>query len=154
MTATCSPRAALLARHVIIEDKPVHTWFGTDSRVQADHFIVTAARRPCIGLSTQTPLEVVDFLQKQGYPAENCCQEKASEYALYLDVPEGLGTTREEQVKRCSDLVQRIEELEAPLLHFACWPDGNRAALAITGDIDSVTVQDFFLRIIEVYQYS
>jgi hypothetical protein len=49
--------------------------------------------------------------------------------------------------------VQRIEELEAPLLHFACWPDGNRAALAITGDIDSVTVQDFFLRIIEVYQY-
>jgi hypothetical protein len=31
----------------------------------------------------------------------------------------------------------------------SCWPDGNRAALAISGDIDSATVQVFFLRILE-----
>ena len=46
--------------------------------------------------------------------------------------------------------MRQIEQLDAPLLYFGCWPDGKRAALAITGDIDSVTVQDFFLRIIEV----
>jgi hypothetical protein len=61
-----------------------------------------------------------------------------------------LGTTAKEQLQRKSALVQQIEELEAPLLHFGCWPDGNRAALAISGDIDSVTVQDFFLRVLEV----
>jgi Polysaccharide deacetylase len=152
MVAACSPRATLLARHLSVEDQPLQDWSGTDSWVQADHFVVVAARRPCIGLSAQTPLEVIDFLQKQGYPAEYCSREKTAEYALYLDTPEGLGTTREEQIKRCSALVEEIEQVEAPLLRFGCWPHGSRAALAITGDIDSVTVQDFFLRIIEVYQ--
>lgn len=74
-------------------------------------------------------------------------------YSLYLDMPDGLGTTRVEQVKRRSALVQQIEQLEAPFLYFGCWPDNNRAALAISGDIDSVTIQDFFLRVIEVYQF-
>ena len=71
-------------------------------------------------------------------------------YSLYLDMPEGLGITREEQIERRSMLVKQVEQLEAPFLHFGCWPDGNRAALAISGDIDSITVQDFFLRILEV----
>ena len=75
-------------------------------------------------------------------------------YALYLDIPEGLGTTSEEQKERRSMLVQRVEQLEAPFLHFGCWPDGNRAALVISGDIDSVTVQDFFLRILEVNRHT
>jgi hypothetical protein len=77
-------------------------------------------------------------------------KEEAHNYACYLDLPEGLGTTAKEQLQRKSALVQQIEELEAPLLHFGCWPDGNRAALAISGDIDSVMVQEFFLRVLEV----
>jgi hypothetical protein len=97
---------------------------------------------------------VVDFLHEQGYPSVRCSEEDAHIYALYLDLPDGLGMTREEQIKHCSVLVQRIEQLEAPLVHFGCWPDGSRAALAISGDIDSVTVQDFFLRILEVNQHT
>ena len=75
-------------------------------------------------------------------------------YALYVDIPEGLGKTREEQLERSSTLVQEIETLEAPLLRFGCWPDECHAALSITGDIDSVTVQDFFLRVLEVHQHA
>ncbi len=82
-----------------------------------------------------------------------CSEEEADIYALYLDMPEGLGTTREEQLKGRSTLVHRIEGLEAPFLHFGCWPDGKRMAVSITGDIDSVTVQDFFLRILEVNRH-
>jgi hypothetical protein len=82
-----------------------------------------------------------------------CSEEEADGYALYLDMREGLGTTREEQLKRRSKLVHQIEELEAPFVHFGCWPDGKRMAVSITGDIDSVTVQDFFLRILEVNQH-
>jgi hypothetical protein len=82
-----------------------------------------------------------------------CSEEEADTYALYLDIPEGLGTTRVEQLKRRSVLVHQIEELEAPFFHFGCWPDGKRMAIAITGDIDSVTVQDFFLRILEVNRH-
>jgi dephospho-CoA kinase len=49
-------------------------------------------------------------------------------------------------------LVAEIEALDKPLLRFAVWPDGARAALSITGDIDSITIQDFFLRIVEARQ--
>jgi hypothetical protein len=121
--------------------------------VQAHRFIAVAARCPCIALSAETPQEVFDFLRKQGYPVVYASQDEASAYAFYLNAPEGLGTTREEQIQRCSALVQKVENLEAPLLRFGLWPEGSKAALAISGDIDSVTVQDFFLRILEVRQH-
>jgi peptidoglycan/xylan/chitin deacetylase (PgdA/CDA1 family) len=152
--ATCTSRATLLARHLIVEDQPTSSWHGADMRVLSHCCIVTATQCPCIGLSPQTSQQVVDFLHEQGYPSVRCSQEDAHMYALYLDLPGGLGTTREEQIKHRSVLVQRIEQLEAPLFHFGCWPDGSRAALAISGDIDSVTVQDFFLRILEVNQHT
>jgi peptidoglycan/xylan/chitin deacetylase (PgdA/CDA1 family) len=149
--ATCTPRATLLARYLTVEDQPATAWYGPDVRVQAHACTVRAIRCPCIGLSTRTPQQVLDFLLEQGYPSVRCSQEEASTYTLYLDLLEGLGTTREEQIQRRSALVQQIERLDTPFLHFGCWPDGSRAALAISGDIDSVTVQDFFFRIFEVH---
>ena len=148
--ATCTPRATLLARHIIVEDQPTTPWFGADVCVPPHSCIVSAKQCPFIGLSPQTPTEVSDFLHEQGYPSVRCSQDEGHTYALYLDMPQGLGTTRREQLKRRSALVQQVEQVEAPLLHFGCWPDASRAALAISGDIDSVTMQDFFLRILEV----
>ncbi len=150
--ATCTPGAAILARHVTVEDQPVVPWSGVESRLHAHQFIVKAPQCPCIALSPRTEQEIADFLQEQGYPVARCAGEEAqaSTYALYLDLAEGLGATRQEQIQRRSALVERIEQLEAPLLRFAAWPGGSRAALAVTGDIDSVTIQDFFLRVLEV----
>ncbi len=150
---SCTPRATLLARHLVVKDEPATPWFGNDSCIKSHRFIVNAVKCPGIGLSAQTPQETVDFLHEQGYPTMRCSQQDAHAYALYLDMPEGLGTTREEQLERRSALVQQIEQIEAPFLRFGCWPDGSCAALAISGDIDSVTVQDFFLRVLEVHQY-
>lgn len=147
---TCTPRAILLARHLLIEDQPVTDWIGSDVRIQSHNFTVEAAYCPCIALSPQTPTDVLDFLLEQGYPAVYCTHEESHLYTLYLDLPKGLGKTRIEQIKQRSECIQQIEQLKAPLLHFGCWPNGNRAALAISGDIDSVTIQDFFFRIIEV----
>ena len=67
-----------------------------------------------------------------------------------LPISTGLGRERPEQIQLRSELVQKIESLDTPLLRFGHWPSGQRAALAISGDIDSVTIQDFFLRILEV----
>ena len=150
--ATCTPRATLLARHLTVEDQPLTNWFDPDVRIQAYYCTVNATRCPCIGLSPRTPEQVLDFLLEQGYPAMRCSQEKNHNmYALHLDLAEGLGTTREEQLQRRSALVQQIEDIDTPFLRFGCWPDGSQAALAISGDIDSVTVQDFFLRVLEVH---
>lgn len=151
--AQCTPRATLLARHVVLEGQLAVPWFGDDLQVQSRRFTVKAAQCPCIGVSTETPQEVDTFLCEQGYPFVRCSPQDADAYAYYLDLPAGLGTTREEQIQRKSQLVQCIEELEAPLIQFGCWPDGSRAAISITGDIDSVTIQDFFLRVMEVQQH-
>ena len=151
--ANCSPRATLLARYLIVEDQSTSDWFGVDRRVQAERFTVHCPQYPGIGLSPQTPQAMADFLQEQGYPVVRGSQEEGQQYALYLDMPEGFGTTQEQQAQLRRSLVEQIEQLEAPLLHFGCWPNGSRAALAISGDIDSVTVQDFFMRILEVHRY-
>jgi len=152
--AKCTPRAALLARHLIVNyQSPTATPCIVDQDFICGHrCIVQAARYPGIGLSTRTPQEVMDFLHEQGYPVVRCSQEEADNCSLYFDMPEGLGSTREEQRERRSTLVEQVEQLEAPFLHFGYWPDNYRAALSISGDIDSVTIQDFFLRIVEVAQ--
>ncbi len=153
--ASCTPRATLLVRHLNVEDPPILPWFGNDVRIENHHFTVKAPKCPCIGLSERTPEEVVDFLHEQGYPFIRCSQAEADKYAFYLDLPEGLGNTLQEQLRRRCVLVEQIEQLEGPFVHFGCWPDGRRAALGVSGDIDSVTIQDFFLRVLEVrYMYT
>jgi peptidoglycan/xylan/chitin deacetylase (PgdA/CDA1 family) len=148
--AACTPRATLLARHLVIEDQSATPWFGPDVRLDTGPHLVQAERCPCIALSAHTPREVADMLREQGYPAVHCSEQEASRYALYLDMPEGLGATRAEQVQRRSALLDQIDGLQEPLVYFGCWPNGRRAALAVSGDIDSVTVQDFFFRVLEV----
>ncbi len=148
--AQCTPRATILARHLTIEDQPAIPWSGADMRVHSNWFTVSAIRYPCISLSPQTPQQIAEFIYEQGYPVVYCPQEEAYKYATYLDMPEGLGATRQERVQRGGMLVQQIEQLQAPLLRFGYWPNSSRAALAITGDIDSVTIQDFFMRVLEV----
>ena len=152
--ATGSARATLLARHMEIEGQETAAWAEPDVVMRGRRFVVRADRRPCVGLSPRTAPDIAAYLREQGYPAERAPETDASQYALYLDLPDGLGDTRQDQMARRNALVDQLEALDAPLLHVGCWPDGARAALSITGDIDSVTVQDFFLRIAEAREHS
>ena len=149
--ASCTPRATLFARNLTVDYQTATPNSRDRDRVCSHRCIVQSTQCPTIGLSHESPQQVKYFLHEQGYPVERCSHEDAQKYALYLDIPEGLGTTREEQRSKRSSLVQQIEQLDAPFLYFGYWPDNNHAALAISGDIDSVTVQDFFLRVMEVY---
>ncbi len=151
--ATSSAKATILARHLDVEGQSITVWYGADEWVRSQDFTVNTPTCPSIALSERTPDEVMNFLHEQGYPVMRCAQDEAARYALFLDRPAGLGSTPEEQLASKIALVEQIEALEQPLLHFGCWPDGNRAALCISGDIDSITVQDFFLRIVEVFRH-
>jgi hypothetical protein len=128
-------------------------WMGEEMSVKVRQFTVHAATCPCIALSPQTSSEVEDFLSEQGYPVLRAEPAAAPGYSLYLDMPEGLGKSRQEQIAQRSTLVAEIEALDKPFLRFGVWPDGARAALSITGGIDSITIQDFFLRIVEARQH-
>ncbi len=148
--ARCSPRATLLARHMRVVEGEAEHWAGTDFQLSATTSVVEAERCPVVALSARTADDVAAFLDEQGFPHVRVAEESAGAYALYLDLPDGLGGAREERILARNALLQQLVELEAPLVYFGCWPSGHRAALAITGDIDSLTIQDFFLRIAEV----
>ena len=150
--ASCTPRTTILARHLTVDGATISPWSGAESRVDGREFTVHAGVCPCVALSPQTSSAVEDFLLEEGYPVQRVEPAHAPGYAGYLDMPDGLGETRAEQIARRSALLAEIEALEQPLLRFGVWPDRARAALSITGDIDSITIQDFFLRIVEARQ--
>ena len=155
VTASCTPRTTILSRHLTVDGATTSPWSGAESGVDGvdgREFTVHAGVCPCIALSPQTSSAVEEFLLEEGYPVQRVEPAKAPGYAHYLDMPDGLGETRAEQIARRSALLAEIEALEQPLLRFGVWPGRARAALSITGDLDSITIQDFFLRIVEARQ--
>lgn len=148
--SSCSSRATVLVRHLDVENVECTPWFGSDFSVPEHSFQVHAKKCPCIGVTTRTSEQIIEFLHEQGYPTIRCSEDEEDTYAYYVDMPEGFASSPTKQVLQKNALVEQIEQLEMPFIHFGCWPDTCRAALGISGDIDSVTIQDFFLRIFEV----
>src|SRR6185437_2698083 len=127
VTATCSARATVFARRLTVDGAAMDEWMGEESSVKGREFIVHAATCPCIALSPETSSEVEDFLSEQGYPVLRVEAAAAPGYSLYLNMPDGLGKTRQEQIGQRSALVAEIEALEKPLVRFGVWPDDARA---------------------------
>lgn len=151
---TGSPRATLLTRHLTVEDAATAPWPDGDSAVAGQACTVAAAAFPGVALSQRSTGEVERMLREQGYAVMRVASEAQASGSVYVDRPDGLGATRAERQQAASALVRQIEQGAAPLARIGLWPDGRRAALSITGDIDSVTIQDFFLRILEVRRYA
>jgi hypothetical protein len=150
--ASCTPRATILGHKVRVLAGETRPWRGAEQRLIGNEFVIEAERCPCIALSARTSPEVASFLGEQGYPCVQAAEEEAGRFALFLDAPDGLGRTRAEWIQARSELLGGLLTLDVPCISFGCWPSGHAAALAITGDIDSLTIQDFFLRVAEVAQ--
>jgi peptidoglycan/xylan/chitin deacetylase (PgdA/CDA1 family) len=149
-----SSRATLLARNVAVEGAETVAWPGGDLLVKGHAFSVTAAAYPGVALSQRTPADVEQMLREQGYPTRKVASAEEALAGAFVDRPDGLGATRQERQRAASALVREIEQGAAPLVRVGLWPEGRRAALSISGDIDSVTIQDFFLRILEVRKFA
>jgi len=127
-----------LARGVKIQ-APTSDWAQGYQRIHELQFTVQSPRRPFIGISPQTSLQLKSFLCQQGYIVETSDSENT--YSLYLD-----RQSFTEEDKR--PLLEKIETSSRPLLRLGRWPDGARSAMAVTGDIDAVTLFDYGMRIL------
>ncbi len=116
-------------------------WADGYHRLTSTQVTVTAPARPWIGLSPRTPAAVADFLCEQGYLIERDAAARAA-YTVYVDRP---ALAADEQ----RAFLTEIEAAAAPLVRLGRWPDGARSALAVTGDIDALTLWDYGLRFIE-----
>ena len=149
-----SQRAALIVRNAATRDARETEWPDGDRLVSNQRCLVESAVFPGVAISPRTPASVEELLREQGYPVVRAVEGEAADYAVYVDRPERLGTTRRARQEAASALIHGIERGDAPLARVGLWPEGKRAALSITGDVDSVTIQDFFLRIVEVRRYT
>jgi len=125
----------ILARAVQV-DTPTVPWADGYVRVQSNSFVVRAAQRPFIGLSTATD-QLGMFLRQQGYIIE--IGETSRLCSFCFDQPD-FSPAQE------LELLREIETSPRPLVRLGRWPNGQRSCLAITGDIDALTLQDYAFR--------
>jgi peptidoglycan/xylan/chitin deacetylase (PgdA/CDA1 family) len=136
VTAEGPERGVLLVRGA---EPTAHSvvWRHGYRMVSERRFAVSAGPCPCIGLPAQAPLELLHFLTDLGYVVE--VSDRSQDYAVYLNrssfAPED-----------ALPLLSEIEADPAPLVRWACWPHGAGSALAVTGDVDALTVWDYAIR--------
>lgn len=131
------PGLTVLARGVDVSTA-TETWDGMYRRVGADDFEMTVERRPFIGVSARSSPRLISFLRQQGYIVE--WADDHLTHVIVLDAPEF--APEDER-----PLLSHIEEGAFPLVRLGRWPAGQRSALAITGDIDALTLLDYGLRL-------
>jgi peptidoglycan/xylan/chitin deacetylase (PgdA/CDA1 family) len=132
--------ATLLARGLTgVDARP---WVGRDWLVRARSFEFQSDVKPVVGVSRRCPPAVLAFLRDEGLPVELDHQGARGRYGAYVDGEAGAAATAPDQVR----LLAHVEQSPGPLLRFWRWPRGARSALAVTGDVDAVTIQDFVFR--------
>jgi hypothetical protein len=115
-------------------------WFGEYHVLEAGVSKVQADQPPWIEVSDGSSPELVAFLRQEGFPVlQGPCRG-----GLRLDDYQNFSESDKRPV------LDFIERNRAPLVRLWRWPNAARSALAITGDIDSMTLGDFFRRPFEV----
>ena len=125
--------ATLLVRGLDVSRTP---WHGRDAISTSRDFETRALRIPVVGVSGRTPPAVHAFLREEGLPF--AVSDDAQSYGAHIDVP---GTEWTE-----AQVLDAIDSAPGPLVRLWRWPNGARSALAVTGDVDALTLQDFALR--------
>jgi hypothetical protein len=100
--------------------------------------------RPAVGVAEDTSPQAIGFLKDEGFVVET--GRERDEYALFLDNLTDFDESHEKAV------IESVEQSALPLVRFWRWPEGARSAMAVTGDIDSITLIDFAMRVVEVWR--
>lgn len=95
-------------------------------------------RRQTIGVSRGCPTKLLDFLAEEGFFVEQT--DQADAHSVYID------RTRPFCESEKLPLLKQLEDASHPLLRFWRWPNGARSALAISSDVDAISIFDFVRR--------
>jgi peptidoglycan/xylan/chitin deacetylase (PgdA/CDA1 family) len=125
--------ATLLVRGLNV---PAAPWHGRDSRCELRAFEVETDRLPVVGVSLHSPPDVARFVAEEGFPTQISAER--GRFGAYIDVAD--------QKWSEASVLDAIESAPGPLVRVWRWPDGARSALAVTGDIDALTLRDFVAR--------
>jgi peptidoglycan/xylan/chitin deacetylase (PgdA/CDA1 family) len=139
----CSDEATVLVKNARV-NVPASDWSNGYSIVGEKDFVLESPKRPIIGVSADVSPAALIFLKTEGYIVEE--GENPDDYGIYLD-----NLAQFSEIDEMS-LSKKIENSGAPLCRYWRWPNRAKSAISVTGDIDSITVIDFVLRIYENWQ--
>jgi peptidoglycan/xylan/chitin deacetylase (PgdA/CDA1 family) len=128
----------VLARAVEVY-APSLPWTNGYREVKATRFTFKSPLRPLIGVSPSTSIVLISFLRQQGYIVET--SQERERYTYYIDQVDF-------DINQELSILAQIEGSSSPLLRLGRWPNGAQSALAITGDIDALTLWDYGLRML------
>jgi peptidoglycan/xylan/chitin deacetylase (PgdA/CDA1 family) len=120
-------------------DAPTLPWADNYRQLEATAFTIHAPLRPLIGISPDASPKLINFLIQQGYLVE--ISHQRHRYSHYVDATQF--TPGQER-----RLLAQIENGGGPLVRLGRWPNNARSALAVTGDIDALTLWDYSLRLV------
>jgi peptidoglycan/xylan/chitin deacetylase (PgdA/CDA1 family) len=139
LTFNCSPRATILTRGLDIPEAG-EGWDAGYSRLRSNSITVPANRRPFIGVAADVPEDIVSYLHEQGYILDTGDTAGSCELSLNANLLA--------QLPNLLELENHIERSAAPLVRYWRWPDGAKCALSITGDLDALSLMDYFSRLL------
>ena len=125
--------ATLLARG--LPSTQASGWYGRDSVCLAPRFDVEGPRMPVVSVSRGSPPAIGSFLAEEGFPVE--VSDERERYGAHVDANADWSAAR---------VLESIEAAPGPLVRVWRWPVGARSALAVTGDVDALTLRDFVVR--------
>lgn len=111
---------------------------GMERRIEPGVIELKTRTRPCVGVSPGSNRDAMQQLRDRGYLLE--AGGTVEDFAIHLG--ELTSASYDATWKR----LQRLEAFPGPLVRFGTWPHANSSALAITGDIDALTLWDFVQR--------
>jgi peptidoglycan/xylan/chitin deacetylase (PgdA/CDA1 family) len=134
-----SPANGTVLIRSVVTSAPADLFFNNYRIVSSNDFSIHSPVRPIIGLSPNSSQELANFLRQQGLIIE--FGSHPEQYSLYFD-QQSFDHSQERSI------IDGIDTSLQPLVRLWRWPNGSKSALAITGDIDALTLWDFGLRLI------
>lgn len=112
-------------------------WHGNTLISNSQSIKIYSTKRPFIGIPTSASTDLTSFLIQLGFLYEN--SDAKDDYGIFIS-----NEFFQEYPRR--RLLNLIHNSNAPLVRLGRWPYGNKSALNITGDIDALTLKDYFFR--------
>jgi hypothetical protein len=104
-------------------------------------YIVQSRAKPVIGTTPHCRQQDIKRFTNEGFVVE--LNSEPTQCALVLDGSSPLNSRQ---------LLNATHQSKGPLLRFWRWPNQYKSALAITADIDAITLWDFFRRAFHFYK--
>jgi len=133
VSVDCSDDATILVKNLKVTKS--QDWFGGEKVVESRNFTVN--KNPAIGVSPNANPLLKDFLKTEGFIVEESTSRK--DFSIYYDQEE---FTEYDKLNILTD----IESSGKPYARLWRWPKKARSVLSISGDIDCVTLKDYFMR--------